>query len=474
MRNRFGTVVVVGALFLMSCGDGSDSSSESKKDSGADTSTDNGKPNLPECPVNADEGKEVTLKVWHSFQRANDDGIKELVNRFKAENPTINVELTQFASYDDLTAKFRAGLEGNGDLPDVVHLEDKIVQLAADYDAVLPMQSCVEADDFDLSTLNARSVDFLTIQDVMYGMPINLSNPVLFFDKSDFIKAGLDPEQPPTTLEEMLNAAKALKEAGIAQPIAFEADSWYFEQWRALADKLFVDKDNGRSGRAQKVAFDDAEAKKVFNWLADLHDAGVSQGYPVDGIDHLLALGNGEASMSIDSSTILGTALQLLNGESLSDKSFELGVGELPSVGERTGGVTVGGGNMFILKNAGKEQQAAAYRMLKFFVGADIQAYWSVQTGYIPANNASEENADLKAAWDSTPVYKVAPKQLKDSPATPATAGVALGAYPEVRDAITNGMLKVLNEGADPEATLEEVVSTSNAAIADYNERLGE
>ncbi len=33
-------------------------------------------------------------------------------------------------------------------------------------------------------------------------MPFNVSNPVFYFDKNAFRKAGLDPDKPPATLDE--------------------------------------------------------------------------------------------------------------------------------------------------------------------------------------------------------------------------------------------------------------------------------
>ncbi|MGB2757452.1 MAG: ABC transporter substrate-binding protein [Acidimicrobiia bacterium] len=479
MRRQWFGAALAGMMFVAGCGDGSESSKASTSKGDANTSkgadgSDASTVKLPPCPVKAADGKTVTVKLWHSLQRANEDGIKELVKRFEAANPNITIELTALGTYDALLTKWRSGLEGNGDLPDAVQLEDKNVQLAADLDAVLPMQSCVNADTFDLKQLNQRAVDFLTIDKVMYGMPFNLSNPVLYYDKTDFKAAGLDPEKPPTTLDGILDAAKKLKDSGIAEPLSFETDAWYLEQWRALSNKLFVDHDNGRNGRATKVAFDDAEGKAVFEWAGKLHDAKISSAYPVDGFEHLLALGNGTASMTIDSSTVLGTALPLLNGHGLADKEIELGVAALPSVNsDRSGGVTAGGANMYIMKNAAPEKQAAAYTFLKYLTSAESQAWWSAQTGYLPVNVASQDDATLKAALEATPVYKVAPKQLADSPSGPATAGIALGAYPEVRDAISEGLTKVINEGADPAATLADVVRKSNAAIADYNQRLG-
>ena len=103
----------------------------------------------------------------------------------------------------------------------------------------------------------------------------------------------------------------------------------------------------------------------------------------------------------------------------------------------------------------------------------EIQSYWSTKTGYIPVNNKSKDEPDLIAALEATPVYQGAPKQLTESPNTPATAGVALGAYPDGRVENSGGVTKIVKEGADPETTLQEVVDKANAAIADYNTRLG-
>ena len=245
MRRQWFGAALAGMMFVAGCGDGSESSKASTSKGDANTSkgadgSDASTVKLPPCPVKAADGKTVTVKLWHSLQRANEDGIKELVKRFEAANPNITIELTALGTYDALLTKWRSGLEGNGDLPDAVQLEDKNVQLAADLDAVLPMQSCVNADTFDLKQLNQRAVDFLTIDKVMYGMPFNLSNPVLYYDKTDFKAAGLDPEKPPTTLDGILDAAKKLKDSGIAEPLSFETDAWYLEQWRALSNKLFV------------------------------------------------------------------------------------------------------------------------------------------------------------------------------------------------------------------------------------------
>ena len=68
---------------------------------------------------------------------------------------------------------------------------------------MLPAQACVEADKYDLSDYLERVVDYYTVEDTLWPMPFNVSNPVLYYNKSAFRAAGLDPEQPPSTLDEV-------------------------------------------------------------------------------------------------------------------------------------------------------------------------------------------------------------------------------------------------------------------------------
>ena len=69
-----------------------------------------------------------------------------------------------------------------------------------------------------------------------------------------FEAAGLDPDDPPVTLDELRAASQAIVDAGAAATgIAFDSgvDSgggWFLEQWFARAGEPYADNGNGRSG----------------------------------------------------------------------------------------------------------------------------------------------------------------------------------------------------------------------------------
>ena len=90
-------------------------------------------------------------------------------------------------------------------------------------------------------------------------MPFNMSGPVLYYNKKAFSAAGLDPNSPPKTLDDLKAAAEKLKDNGVSAPLGCKTDPIFFEQWTAMADKLFVNNGNGRSSRATKALFDNVD-----------------------------------------------------------------------------------------------------------------------------------------------------------------------------------------------------------------------
>ena len=82
----------------------------------------------------------------------------------------------------------------------MLQLEDIATQQAIDTQAMLPVQSCIKADKYKTNDFVTRVLTRYTVDDVLWPMPFNVSNPVFLYDKNAFTAAGLDPENPPTTL----------------------------------------------------------------------------------------------------------------------------------------------------------------------------------------------------------------------------------------------------------------------------------
>jgi sn-glycerol 3-phosphate transport system substrate-binding protein len=429
---------------------------------------------LPPCPLGAldDATKPVEITFWHAMTRANEETLVALTNRFNSSQSAVTVRLVNQIGYKETLEKFRAGL-GGAALPDAVMLEDTATQQAIDTQAVLPVQSCIDAEDYDTSDYVPRVLDRYTVEDVLWPMPFNVSNPVLLYDKNAFRSAGLDPDEPPTTLDEVKTAALAIKNvAGYPAGYGLKLDPWYLEQWSAKADELYVNEKNGRAGRATEVEFDDAGGREIFAWMKDMVDSGAASTNSADGpsaYDNLLGIRSKQVGMTIDTSATLGTITQIFAAGEAGD--VELGVAPMPGP-PGDGGVLVGGGALYIVKRSAPEKQAAVWEYLKFLTTPESQAEWGAGTGYVPIRESAVDLPAIQNLWRETPGYKVAYDQLLSGVDDIATQGPVIGAYQAVRDAVLAGEQQMFTQGTSPAAALNSAANQSNSAMQEYNSRV--
>jgi sn-glycerol 3-phosphate transport system substrate-binding protein len=432
---------------------------------------------LPECPLDAldDANKPVEITYWHAMTRANEDELKRLTNEFNAQQQDVHVTLSASASYTDNTTRFKAGLS-TGKLPDLMQGEDSSLQILIDSQSVLPAASCLKADGADTSDLIPRVVAYYSVNDVLYAMPFNDSNPILYYNQALFRRAGLDPEEPPRTFDEVEADARKIVDSGAAQfGIALKTDSWPVEHWLAKAAQTIVDNDNGRTARAEAVTFDNPTGISIFQWFDDMVTSKLALSTGTSELDHYLAVGNGRAAMTIDTSAALGTISQLFAAGQF--ENVQLGVGPMPGPSSPDGGVLVGGAANYIVSSSAPEKQAAAYEFAKYLASPKVQSEWAAATGYVPVSKSAATMSPLAERYVQEPEYKVAYDQLLLGPENAATAGPVLGPYGSAREglrgAIVDALTGMLEGKQTPEQAVASAADQANAAITDYNERIG-
>ena len=80
------------------------------------------------CPLNAlkkAKSKPVEITFWHSMQRANEETLQRMTERFNSSQNDVHVTLVNQTTYIDTFNKFRAGL-ASGDLPAVAHVRRRL------------------------------------------------------------------------------------------------------------------------------------------------------------------------------------------------------------------------------------------------------------------------------------------------------------------------------------------------------------
>lgn len=469
-RSWFRTVAAGAALALVlaACGGGDDDNGGGGGDGGNGAAG-----NLPKCPIGAIDkaaSKPVEITFWHGMTRALEDTLKALTKKFNSSQSDVKVKLVNQTSYADNLTKFKSGL-GTGDLPDLVQMEDTALQLMIDSQAVLPAQSCVNAEHYDLSDHIERVVQYYSVQDVLWPVPFNVSNPILYYNRKAFTAAGLDPDKPPTTLDEVRTVSEKIVSSGtVPFGLALPTSPWFIEQWMAKAGAPYVNNGNGREDRATAVAFDSDAGKEVFDWLGGMVADKLAQSTGSDNIDHFLAVGNETAAMTIDTSAALGTISLVLGSGQFAN--VELDVAPMPGpTGE--GGILVGGAALYILNRSAPEKQEAAWRYAKFLNEPESQAEWHAGTGYVPIRKSAIDLPPVKKVWADDPGYKVAYDQLVQGVENVATAGPVIGDYQGVRDAMVDALNSMYTQGTKPEDALARAAQRANAKIEEYNSRIG-
>lgn len=455
-------------LGLAACGGGGDGGGNGGANGG-------GSAKDASCPVDALDRAQgpVDIVMWHAMARANEDELKRLTSEFNASQDKVRVKLINQTSYKDAFTKYKAGLS-SGDLPDLVQLEDTTPQQMIDTGSVVPVEACAKADGYEMDDFVPAVLARYRVKGELWPMPFNVSNPVFYFDQDAFRKAGLDPEKPPATLEDVKAAAEAVKtKLGYKAGYGLKLDPWYLEQWMAKADQLYVNNGNGRDGRATAVEFDSPTGEKTFAWMSDMVHSGLALTNSADGgaaYNNLLGIGSKQVAMTVDTSAALGTISQILGSGQY--PGVELGVAPMPGPSTK-GGVLVGGGVLYISKRSSAAKQAAAWEFAKFLVTPENQAAWAAATGYVPIRKSAAKLPAIQKQWAENPGYKVAYDQLVETPVTPATQGPVIGDYQGVRDAVLAGMQEMFTQDVPPARALANAAKAADAAMAAYNQRVG-
>src|SRR5215467_582683 len=149
----------------------------------------------------------VEIDYWQYFFKERVEAMDALIKQFEAANPDIKVKQTTFP-YADYQTKVAAAIPA-GEGPDLVQLYyGWLAQyMKAGLLQKLPTDAFNPADiDRDFFPI----VRNMKIDGQYYALPTAVRSLALFWNKSLFKEAGLDPEKPPQTLGELVEMAHKL------------------------------------------------------------------------------------------------------------------------------------------------------------------------------------------------------------------------------------------------------------------------
>lgn len=133
---------------------------------------------------------------------------QELASQFEAANPDVTIRLEITVS-NGLQNRIMTALR-SGSPPDLI---DSSMQWIAPFAAtgkLLPLDDFAENSTIDMDDLLAASVGYSSYEGQLYGLPYRSQTLAMIYNKGLYREAGLDPENPPQTWDELIEASKAL------------------------------------------------------------------------------------------------------------------------------------------------------------------------------------------------------------------------------------------------------------------------
>ncbi|WP_248928447.1 ABC transporter substrate-binding protein [Paenibacillus hamazuiensis] len=438
-------------LFTAACG------SETKTAStGADSQS------TPKPAQTAESKGPVKVVWWHSMSGELGKAVDKLVADFNASQKNIVVEAVFQGTYDESLNKMKASMDSKSG-PSLIQVYEIGSRFMIDSKAITPVQKYIDMDKYDISSLEENILNYYRMDGKLNSMPFNTSNPILYYNKDMFKAAGLDPEKPPATYEEVAKAAKALTKDGKAGG-SFAIYGWFMEQFFANQGAELLNNGNGRKSPATESLLASEPGVKTLTWWKQMVDdkTMLNLGRKTD--DTKKAFATGQIAMMLDSTASLRGIVSSAEGK------FEVGTGFLPKPeGAKDGGVVVGGASLYILNNKPEEEQKAAWEFIKYLVDAKQQAYWHINTGYFPITKKAYDEQSVKDNMAKYPQFKTAVEQLHATKANTATQGAVMGIFPEARQLTETAIEEALNGQKSPKDALEAAAKEIGTKLQQYN-----
>jgi ABC-type glycerol-3-phosphate transport system substrate-binding protein len=148
----------------------------------------------------------VIVRYWEKWTGFERDAMRAVVDDFNKSQDRIHVEMTQVSQPDHKLILATAG----GNPPDVAGLWSYNVSSFAEKGALTPLNHRLAEAEIGKDRYIPAMWDICTHRGMVWALPSTPSTVALHWNRRLFREAGLDPDIPPTSLEELDRMAEQL------------------------------------------------------------------------------------------------------------------------------------------------------------------------------------------------------------------------------------------------------------------------
>jgi ABC-type sugar transport system permease subunit/ABC-type glycerol-3-phosphate transport system substrate-binding protein len=413
------------------------------------------------------EAKE-TVVFWFGASQDERAAYEAMVEEFNSLHPHIEVK-PMLVPQKYIERKLLLSVAG-GVPPDVVRFYAHLGGEMMSRGALEPLDELAARDGLDMSDFYPVGIEQNSYDGRLYGIPWVLSPNALFYNKRLFSEAGLDPNRPPSTWQELEDYALRLTVRGqggriervgfanfLNNPTDFHLYLWQ-SGGRPLSDDL------------KSAEFAGPEGVEALTWMRDFLIREVGPTDPNMSVQK--ASEEAVKALQVFQSSYVGATQDPFGLEKVAmriDSPFripdlaryfpDLDYGIAPIPYNRTRAIEVVGNSLVIPK--GSKQKEAAWEFVKFASNKEQMLRVCAVAGRIPARRS----AATAPEYYENPVVQPFVDQIEFGRTTPVAPG-----YRQVSDVLARAIEQTLKGQATPEAALADAAAKAREVLAEANE----
>lgn len=408
------------------------------------------------------------IPFWHSMEGELGVEVNSLAQRFNDSHPDYKIVPTYKGNYEQSLAAGIAAVRSNR-APAILQVYEVGTATMMASHAIVPVYDVFKnaGIPFDekqfVPTVSGYYSDSKTGH--LISQPFNSSTPVLYYNKDAFKKAGLNPDEPPKTWQELAKDAAALRKSGMSCGYASGWQGWIqienFSAWHALP---VATKNNGFDGADAVLEFNKPVQVRHIQMLEEMNKKGDFT-YFGRKDEPTAKFYNGDCGITTASSGSLADIRHYAK--------FNYGVGMMPyddMVPNAPQNAMIGGASLWVMKGKDAATYKGVAEFMQFLAQPEIAAEWHQKTGYLPVTTAAYDLTRKQGFYDKNPGADIATRQMLNKSPLPFTKGMRLGNMPQIRTIIDEELEGVWTGKKTPQAALDNAVTRGNLLLRRFEQ----
>ncbi|MEY9180192.1 sn-glycerol 3-phosphate transport system substrate-binding protein [Bradyrhizobium sp. USDA 326] len=414
----------------------------------------------------APAGAATDIALWHAMSGELGRQLDKLASDFNASQSDYRIVPAYKGNYTETVTAAIFAFRSRSQ-PAIVQVNEvATATMTAAKGAIYPVFSLMrdQGEPFSLDDyLPAVSGYYTDASGNLLSFPFNSSTPILYYNKTMFREAGLDPEAPPKTWPELGAAAKRLRDRGAPCGFTTSWPSWiHVENFSAFHNLSLATRANGFAGLDAGLTINNPLLVKHIAQLADWQKTKLFD-YSGRGQSAEPRFQNGECGIFIGSSAT--------RADIKANSKFEIGYGMMPywpDVKDAPQNSIIGGATLWVLRDRPREEYKGVARFFAYLSQPAVQAAWHQNTGYLPVTRAAFELTRSQGFYERNPGSAISFEEITLHPPTENSKGIRLGSFSLIRGAIEDELEQAFAGQKSAQAALDSAVERGNKLLRQF------